>query len=1266
MSNVRRIIACLIFAFVSAMLAITGHASGIPAQSIKMERLLMKPGESRQAVVTVTGYDGGTLGKDDVNLYYTSDNEAVAGVNPVSGVVSSKTPGRAVITIYGISEGGGRAVLGRGEVLVTTDALIAAYGYARQQENLAEFDYVIENFSGNTCDVRFITAAYEEGRLMEVKLQTISLGAESNISGRETVSRLLSDGEIKTFLLSDDDNQTPYCSPLHWREAANAVTIRKEAENFTAPVLNFTPQYLTSGDLSGGKLAYLWKQRFSPDFEYGISYTLSCDCPGIYELQMVTSNLEGGWTANFSVSVNGDDAVVGTDGRLVEKITAKVSGIADDLLAKYSLGEFALKKGENTVTINIESKNWMNTGVSFYIDYLEFIPAAQGNGEFSLIGHNSPLKIFEEGNDAAFDILLEGVAEDNERFSYSITDYFGNLAGSGIVNIAQGGFIGGVYAGGLSTGWYRIKVSSTSCMKESSFAIVPKAVSRSAGANSPFATDLASAWNTQNYYEQKKYAAAAKLAGSSWIRERFLWREAEASSGKYSFLNLIGDTAGIKKQDLKIINCFHEAPSWAVNSGDSLPSNPQIMYNFIINAIKSAGAYTDVWEIWNEQDASLFSNESADRYAAMMKAAAIAADNIEGDAFVALGGLSRIIYGSEYNNLLLQNRVMDYADVYNYHTHLPYELSDSAVPVPNQRVLEANRFASMLYDSDEKPVWVTESGLKQFLKPGESTLTKEQCIAQARYVVTAFAEEIAKGVDKQFLFIGLPFVEAGADFGTFDKKGEPRPSYAAAAVMTRLLDGTSYLGEVHSLPEPAKGYAMQSNTKITEILWSEEKTLAELPASSPVIVCDIMGGKTYMYPKNNKISVYITSDPVYVIYPKSASPDNYYPRQRSYRSLHKNELTDTQKLVLFADFPVRKNESDKEKGYSLSYSESNTVSVRVYNFSDTDMTGYLQATADSDEAFSVACPQQEKVVPANGYASFEIAVGSNNNTVFGSPYILKLTGIFGGCETSPLVAKIRFDRGPEKLDFIQLRNSNTTSGWEKQISSGASASITSSGEEIQFDVSSNGGNIWNYPFVYLRYQSLSDYDGIRFSVYFDEDVNNQTYNNMNVQIFSSSNKFFLGTAPIKMKKGWNEYAFTWDEFCNMSDSSVKLSPELLSSLKYVSIGINTTLNNVTYKLKNVGFFTTGDKPLLPEIVVTGQSAGNSVISVTASLPDGVMKTGTKVFLDGVLQPHEVTGSNLIYTASGISSGPHEILIAAYTPTGRAVYKVMEITEYNNE
>lgn len=131
------------------------------------------------------------------------------------------------------------------------------------------------------------------------------------------------------------------------------------------------------------------------------------------------------------------------------------------------------------------------------------------------------------------------------------------------------------------------------------------------------------------------------------------------------------------------------------------------MYDFAFAAGEHYDGLVDAWQLWNEQNRKFaLESEGADRYAAVMKAAALGFLDSGTDALLVNGGLAGV--DPHYAQWQFRNGILDYLDAYAYHTHTTVNSSASINAHPD---FSSQLDAAQPYGGDEKGRWVTESGI---------------------------------------------------------------------------------------------------------------------------------------------------------------------------------------------------------------------------------------------------------------------------------------------------------------------------------------------------------------------------------------------------------------------------------------------------------------------------------------------------------------------------------------------------------------------------
>ncbi len=198
----------------------------------------------------------------------------------------------------------------------------------------------------------------------------------------------------------------------------------------------------------------------------------------------------------------------------------------------------------------------------------------------------------------------------------------------------------------------------------------------------------------------------------------------------------------------------------------------------------------DVWEVWNEPDLTLFWQGTAAQYAQLLKVAYLAIKAANPDATVLFGGLA-YWYNPDFYKQVLDAIAADpesasfhgYFDVMSLHLYsnveTPYDISREVMAEVAARV-------------GPHPLWLTETGVPVWDDGGTATLYSATMEEAASYVIEAYADARAAGVDKFFVF-RLHDDGWSEHYGLTRDDYSLRPSYVAYQVAARYLRGENQI-----------------------------------------------------------------------------------------------------------------------------------------------------------------------------------------------------------------------------------------------------------------------------------------------------------------------------------------------------------------------------------------------------------------------------------------------------------------------------------------
>ena len=754
------------------------------------------------------------------------------------------------------------------------------------------------------------------------------------------------------------------------------------------------------------------------DHTYALTYKVTAPKAGPYRLVVLASDLEKEYTSDFFVDINGARAVVAAKSyTILEHFPATFD---PNLLKVMDLGTVTLQEGENTVSFvidNVDSQNSWNR-LSFFMDYFKltyvndnqidtgcsvsYAVTPDGEDGEALLAAGS-VRVF----DCRYPLSLEATVSVKEgAVGYTVTDYFGRTLYEGSTEVNEAGQVTVKRTvKNHPTGYFVLTVGDQSCR----YAVL-NAFDQKTPEDTPFAMDYAAYYLVKDPDKVYAIAAAARMAGVTWVRDRADWRTYEAVKGQYDFTSTEAVYRAIHKAGLKNLVMLCSAPAWATDplkpngmAGGFLPTQQDIYHT-----TKAMATYykdvVDAWELWNESDHG-FALETAEQFAAWYKAAALGVYDADPNAVISFGGFCQPNESVDYVHLALLNGVLDYSSVFNYHAHTP---QGTSIPDFSRFAMVAGTVGTLHhYNTQNKPIWLTEAGMKIMTStPSEKNLTD-----QAPYIVTSAVQSLSTGTDKHFWFVLAPYIENAGDFGTFSPDLEPYPTLAAESAMTHVLGKGQYLGELCDLPEGAYGYLFFTGSRAASVLWAGKTTSYTFAAEEAVIVTDLMGGQTLVKPENGQITLEIGVDPIFVTY--SIAPV-YQNKQIEVAKPAPLQFTEGQRVIIYPEFEGYdiNDGVTKQQGHKITDGEK--VTLHVVNLNQTEVSGRIDAFLPG---FTVAGLENEITVPAMDKVTLTLTL---KKTVEGSvDDYLSFTGEFNGHKTSPSAAHVCTD-DPVQYGTIRL------------------------------------------------------------------------------------------------------------------------------------------------------------------------------------------------------------------------------------------------------
>lgn len=1046
-------------------------------------------------------------------------------------------------------------------------------------------------------------------------------------------------------------------------QEADAITI--EGEQYSA--VNQTPVAKperdalrgSSTELSGNDFLFFKSAAGAPIPEdgYVAEYEVNAPVPGTYGLVIVASPIAAGHVSPYGIKIN-DGEYADVNSTLATKVGELQS--PTNLFHRYKLNPITLVEGANTISFQVTDGRSMDGRVYFFLDKLELIKLPWG---LTGISGNAPNNLFEEGDEIQLTVGFTDSASSGHTVAYSVYDYDGNTVAqdelllqdnvpSYTVTLPQLGrghytFVAGEDGNGSTVSEY--------------FSIVMDSAGRRTGIANPFAIDVAGG-SLFPGADAPDYARAVRLTGVDYVRERMHWNSISSAQDTYDFSKYDPYNDAYADEGIRVLQLNHIAPPWAKDAGKNLPRSLMDAYNLAKTSAQHYGAGSD-WEFWNEPDIQYTTDsETADQYAAFLKATTIAARDAGTGTQVALGGIAYPPGG--YVELLVQNEIADYIDIYNYHGHRNDNESTKLMAMPP--TFATNTEFIQDYGLGGKPVYVTEAGISLKFHDGTQVLTAEQLRTQARYLATSTIESVATGVDKHFWFVFPNYLENGMSWGSFSSRATPYAAINAQAAMTHALGEAVYLGRLGGLPAGVESYVFRDGMDSVAALWSENNVPVTIPGSAAAtgdaLLTDIMGREQALALSAGGYALVSGPDVQYVritgSFPGLTEP--FFDEAEPFAPA----LTSVDRIVLVQNYPEATAAKAKAKGYLLDKTATTTVEVDVYNFNDEPMTGIVTGTTYGGWSFATPAADVTVAPYAKETVTFELA--GSPSVAADVKFPVAFQGTFGGEETSRSITLIASDENLPATPSLLVPGINDPDNWESNISSGSTSQVTSPAQgEAQFDYAFGSGDKWSYPnFTLDGATHFAGTEGLTFEVYFPEPIEGVTLRSF---VYESNGAGYFTSGGVAPTGGWQSVKMPWSDFAAFGDpdDNFHLDPE---QIREFSIGVNSrTAMQVGYTIRNVGVYTQPDSGLYGKIVDLAPAhnaevvAGN--IAITAELVQGEIPVEAhtiQVLVDGAQVPHQMNGQT-IQAAATLQPGNHALTVKGFDANGRLAAAKASVT-----
>lgn len=919
-------------------------------------------------------------------------------------------------------------------------------------------------------------------------------------------------------------------------------------------------------NMSGGKCAVL-HTKSEPFTPYYLTYRFQTAHAGKYDIRWVSTSVETQWVSPYSVKINNGKYVRMTDENteVCRRVSSEKYG--DGVFFEHLYSDVTLRAGVNEISFQIDKK----AGDS-YIFYLDCIKIVQ---QLTLrdIAADNRLNILQKGKDSNIFLRFDGTAVDYTEIDYSIKDYDQRCVQTGKVTVLQGENKANIPIDTLGTGYYEIEAKGIGAVVSSRFSIIPEVSEES---SDYFAVDVAGNWLIDDEWK-KDYAKAIRLAGVTWVRERFDWANLNPQQDQFvRSVHYEKMLEAYRENEIKVLGVFHSAPSWTKqNSNNSLPSDLYSVYQFGRNVSREYADVIQAWEVWNEPDGAYMErDETGDQYAAVLKAFSIGAEDSGTNCMVSASGFAFV--QDFFQKSIMQNQIEPYVDIFNYHVYEKFA----------EKTKTHTTFASC-YQPGWLKCWASEVGTSA--EETEYSSLREQ----AERVVQSAVLSVANGTDKNFWFVFPNYCENNQSFGLFSEEHTPLPGYSAMATMTHAIGSAEYAGKIAGDNSEIEAYAFQKQGKTILVYWSETPQKLYIKTNSTEATeLNLMGDEAAFSSKDGRYVISTDSEPHYLCF--DGVLENL-DREEKRKIISRPTLNKQERIVLQQIYDARANDSSKNKGYGLSCEKDNFVTIRAYNFNNQEVKGRIRA----DIPYGWWSDGREKTIsiPAFGYAEVVFQLSPFDAALYTEALPIRFYGVFDNEETSCSTAYLRVRDAKIPLS-CNINGFQNAKNWSNR-GTFADISQTEGGVRFSYQFADNS---WAYPVI--RTTNYSDYSGtggLLAIVSMEEEPDDGVIFRAFAIEANQANYYTL--EGYKLHQGENRVFFPWSDFTGypgMTDDNNRLDPE---KIRYIQFGVSVANScNLEYTLNNFGTYkksqpisaTEPKTPMLRDKMIYHQQATKSL------------------------------------------------------------------------
>jgi hypothetical protein len=357
--------------------------------------------------------------------------------------------------------------------------------------------------------------------------------------------------------------------------------------------------------------------------------------------------------------------------------------------------------------------------------------------------------------------------------------------------------------------------------------------------------------------------------GASQAREDALWAQVETVKGQYNFAAIDKYMSALVQSGLNpLLIIDYNNPLYDDGQTPHDEAGFAAYASYAQALVNHYGSQLQAIEVYNEYNGKFSTGpgaRDAANYAQMLKATYQAVKSARTDVSIVVGATFGI--DLDWFKDLFKAGALAFTDVISVH---PYSILSVDTPEFRGIAKHLQELQDLIKEhnnGETKPIWITELGWSDVFN-----ITNE--FEQAHYLVRSIVLSLSVGIQKYFWYDfindGTNGLELEQNFGLIRMPNEanqheyytPKPAYTAFAVLIRLLAGRSFLGRESAESDV---YHMCFSDNL-HILWSTPLNKKIVLASDgPITSISITGKKQILQPTGGKVTIHLTSEPVYVL-----------------------------------------------------------------------------------------------------------------------------------------------------------------------------------------------------------------------------------------------------------------------------------------------------------------------------------------------------------------------------------------------------------------